>query len=619
VAREAYLTWRESFAGRVRRLVPITRRPRLLGAALLLAVLLAFTFAVFPRLALSPEAAQASVVARLEALTGENVSVDGPVSFSLLPRTRLTVERIRIGRGNGFDIDQLVADLDPVDALTGKTRISRLVLIRPELQPESAIADVSWDAAPSQQGIGRARDLLHTFLKRIEGVQILEIRDGVFRPALSSSGGPAGFSNANLRMTQSSGSAAVNVSGSFIWNGQPTDLNFQIAAPEDLLAGKDSTVEFDLQSPPLQASFSGTASLVKNTGISGHLQLTSPSFSRSVDWIGDPEGRVPELGPISVDGHLLLYGRTANLSDAVVSIAGSRGRGALEAKFTPSVPVVGGTLAFAQLDLTPFGRSVAPLPNDPFDMERPIDVAFAEALRLDLRLSAADANLGDVPLSDVAAVVTLGGGVAKIDVGDASVFGGRGQANLVVDGTGATPTVSGDAAFSGIDTAKMFSALGIDDVGMSGQSSITAQLKAPARDWGSIVRNIRFDANIETKGGTLSGFDPQVFAQPGARRLMDGTAGASMPFDSLSAELALRGSRLKLQDIVVVNDSGTLNAEGDYFAGTNTLAIRGDFNANPPQTASIGSGFTSSKPVKFTMRGQWPNPDVTTEAPGEPK
>ena len=613
MASEAYLTWREALSGRMRRLTPFVQRPRLVGGGLLFLVLVIVAIMLVPSLSLSRSAAKATVVARLETLIGQNVSIDGPIRFSLLPRTRLVVERVRIGRGNGFDIDQIVADLDPLDALWGHARLSRLVLIRPALRPDSAMRDIAL-ADPDAKGLAWLREAVGNGLGRMNGLQILEIRDGVYRPAVSDTGGPSGFSNANLTVTQSSQGAAINLSGSFIWNGQPTDLDMKVASPAALIAGKESGIDFHMQAPPLEAGFSGTASLMENTGVTGHIKLSSSSFSRGLEWIGNPKGRVPDLGAVAIDGDLLLRGRSANLANVALTIAGSTGRGALEAKLTDTAPVVAGTLAFEQLDLDPFGRSIAPLPKDPIDMERPLDMSFADAVNLDIRLSAGKASLGQIPLSDVAAVVTLGDGTAKIDVGDAAVFGGRGQAVLNLDGRGMHPLVSGKAALTDIDTAQMFQTLSANSLTVSGKSNITATVEAPAKDWASIIRDIDGDARIKVRDGAVAGFDPQVFAKPGARRLMDGSIGATVPFDQLNAQVSMRGARLRLREVTIANDTGVLTAKGDYYAQTNSLSIRGTYDANPPKTASATGEFTAAKPVRFTMHGQWPDPDVETEA-----
>ncbi len=49
--------------------------------------------AVLPGLALGSDAARTLVVDRLEALTGRNVSIDGRIDFSVLPRARLSLEK----------------------------------------------------------------------------------------------------------------------------------------------------------------------------------------------------------------------------------------------------------------------------------------------------------------------------------------------------------------------------------------------------------------------------------------------------------------------------------------------------------------------------------------------
>lgn len=574
-------------------------------AILLVLIALATTL---PGLALGSDTARQAVVARLERMTGEPVTIEGDIAFSLLPRTRMVLDRVRIGSAGSLTIGQIVADLDAVSALTGTANISRLALIQPDIK---LVTDrPKPDAGPSQRD-PNPRQFAKMLLGRIEGLQRIEIRDGVVRPPPHVPGGDV--SDIDLIVVRASTGAALSLSGSFMWNGQPADLDIDIGAPDALMAGGSSAVDINLSSPPLTANFDGTASLDSNATINGRIELTAASLRSGIGWFADPDLRIPDVGPFSLDGDLLLAGLQANLQQADISIAGSRGHGALEASFAPATPVVGGTLAFASLDFSPFARAVLPLPDDPFDLKQPIDIEFARAVKLDIRLSAAQANLGPVPLTDVAAVVRLGEGRAELDIGDATVFGGRSQANLAFDANPAMPSATGHLSATGVDTASLLKALKVEALVMTGRSSLSANVTTPFLDWASILGGARVDAEFVSRDGTIRGFSPRVFASSGTRPLADGLTGTTAPYTNLEAKIALADASVRLKSMTIETSAGVLAAYGGLSLVDGGVTIRGRYDSPSPKTASSQAAFTTSKPIAFTIDGKWPNPDVTTQ------
>ncbi|UIJ71309.1 AsmA-like C-terminal region-containing protein [Aurantimonas sp. HBX-1] len=595
-------------------------RDRLEGAARALArqrvrVALALGVLVFviaavllPRLSLGSDEARRMLVGELQRSVGGTVLIDGPVSFSLLPKTRISADRLRMDGAGTLRIERVVADLDPVDALFGKASISRLVLIRPEYHSAPATKAAAPDPVQPAEG---PRATAERLLAQLPHARTVDIRQGVFRSGRGG-GRPSGLSNANIVINRSAVGDGLDASGSFVWNGDTTTVRITLGSKTALMNGGSSSVDLEMTSPTLDASFDGDASLDRNGGITGRVRLESPSLSRSIEWLANPGAAVPDVGAVSVAGDLVFAGVDASLQNADVRIAGSSGRGALEARILGDRPTVGGTLAFGTLDLTPLVRSLAPLPNDPFDLARHIDVGFSHEIGLDLRLSAERATLGALAASDVAAALLVADGKATIDVNDAVLLGGHGQASIVVDANQAPPQASGHLALAGVDTPSLFAALDVDVVGVSGRSDISADMTAPVTDWGSIVRNIQFDTRVTTRNGVLTGFDPDVFRRPGARALIESTSGATVPFAELEARLVSFGPRIHLREFVLAGSAGTVRAAGVMSVLTRELRIRGTFDTAASMTASTTGEFTTSKPVAFTMAGHWPNPDVTS-------
>lgn len=111
--------------------------------ALLLTVLVGLAAAailVLPRWIDTP-AGREALLRALAGYAGAPVTVDGVVEFALLPRPRFTLARLGVGdpagaapAGLAGRIDRIDAELDPAALLRGRVVVSRLRIVRPDLE-----------------------------------------------------------------------------------------------------------------------------------------------------------------------------------------------------------------------------------------------------------------------------------------------------------------------------------------------------------------------------------------------------------------------------------------------------------------------------------------------------
>ena len=589
------------------------------GAALLLVVLAVTLTAslTFSSLALRPADARSEIEAQLTALTGLPVLVAGSAEFTLLPRTQITLGNIRVGASTGsadavMEIDAIVARLDLWDALWGHARIEQLTLVRPELLSTAGFVGGT-DPGANVPGGDRQDPVLlplsryaGAFLSRFGGLRRLDIRDGVFR--MSSNAGSLGISNANLTVAWPSKASSARMTGSYVWNGQPTEINLSVAAPLDFLAGQRSGVDFTLASPPLTASFDGEAAIGGAGSFSGNLSVATPSLTHSIRWLGDPKAILPDIGPLSVDATVESNGRKLNLRDAKVSIDGFQSRGGLEMLLPDAGrPALAGTLAFDRLDLTGFATAIAPLPQTVLDLQRRIPMDFIDDLDLDLRLSAAEGAIGTLPVRDLAATVKFKDGIATLDLGDAAMLGGQAQARLTVDSTVRPPAASGVASLAGVDTAGLLAAIGVDGLTVSGTADVNATFDTPVTNWADLSRRNRIHLDIAARNGDIGGFDPQILTSA-ARPLL--TAMDTLPFLTLRARLKSQGPLIDIDRIDLSNGAGTVTASGSLSATTHQLDLSGSLEPVPAGAAAAAADPV--QPSSFRMQGIWPKPAVTT-------
>ncbi|RFC62101.1 AsmA family protein [Fulvimarina endophytica] len=586
-------------------------------------VALAALIVLLPRFVLASDGARAELVQRIETLTGEPAAISGPVEFDLFPRARLVADRIAIGTAAETRIERIIADFDPIDALFGEARISRIVLVRPERDGASvppadpagtgAVAGPERRARDSAAFVADLAELARGAIDRLDDLQILVIRNGIWRSS-EETFGPNGISNANLTITRASNLSAFQMVGDFVWNGVPATMEMNLASTQRLKAGQESAVDFDLSSPTLDLNFEGQVAFDPAPTLLGRFEARGDSFARTAAWLSDTRTEIPDLGAVSLTGSLVLEGRMLAVNDAELRVAGSAGRGALE--YDLDRDHVDGTLAFSTLDLTPIAEAIVPLPSGPFGMMRPINVDFASTADLALRLSADEARFGSLAFANMAAVLTVGGGSVGLELGDASFYGGRAYGRLSLSG-GADPVLSGELNGSGVDLGAVSNAFGTPVLVLSGNGRVGANISAPAEDWRTIARSAETQLTLSAADGSLSGFDPSVFATAGTRSIYSGITGGSLPFEELKADLRGYGTEVTVRSLSLGNANDLLEMSGRADPVEGRIALDGR-SRSLPQTASSGtrSGeFTAPKPISFKVEGVWPDLRVVTDGP----
>ncbi|MEF2073378.1 AsmA family protein [Consotaella aegiceratis] len=591
-------------------------RPHI-GLAALLIVLLFLAVGgaatMMSTFALNEAVARRDIRSSLETLTGLPVSIDGETSFRLLPRTVLTLTNVRIGEGvETLEVDRLQAELDFWQAIRGRTEVSELILVRPELTSAAAFLRSASHAGQEPASGMPLSQFMDFLLERLGDLHTVVIRDGAFRLAGQTAG--SGVSSANIVATWPSRSQSARVSGNYVWNGQPAEIDVRAASPAAMMHGETTQLEFDLSAPPLEVAFNGQGSLGNALVLQGSVDAATPSLTRALRWVGISATNLPDVGAFALEGQLAAFGRKINLQDASVTLAGNRGHGALELVMAADQrPQIAGTLAFETFALDDLQRAVAPFPTTPIDFDRPLPIDFVERLDLDLRLSAGRAAIGTVPISDLATTIKMKNGIATFDIGDVGLLDGRAQARVTVDVTKARPEAHGTATLDDVDAAALLDLSGLSSVGIVGRCDIDADLSTIVTNWATILRRTRLDMTLRSNGGQVQGIDPDLFLQPGERPFA-AVRSRTVPFERLSVKLLTRGPEIRLDAIDVAMPGGTLEANGSLGATSRAVDISGLFRPTIDEAQNTAGLPGRGRPVAFRLAGEWPNPTITSRA-----
>ncbi|SJZ97707.1 Uncharacterized protein involved in outer membrane biogenesis [Consotaella salsifontis] len=582
-------------------------RPRVAAIVLVaLAVIVVAVLAILTasKLALDGASARRDIETRLETLIGRPVSIGGTSTFSLLPRTVLTLNHVRIGSGKDvMTVDRLRAELDLTEALRGRTQLEELTLTRPETSSILTFLGTVPQVPPEGEEATLSQ-LTNFLLNHLLDLRTLVIRDGVF--GLGDGSRATGISNVNVVASWPRRNEAARVSASYVWNGQPAKLDVSIAAPASLLVGEPTNLSYDLSAPPLAVTFRGQGSFAAISTLQGTFSLDAPSFVRAARWIGDPAAPLPDIGALTLKGQLSAFGSRLSLQNASVGIGGNEGKGALEMTLAEKgLPLVSGTLAFEHFTLNSLQRAIIPLPTSPVDFERPITLDFVRRVDLDLRLSASSADLGSIPLNDFAAAIKMKDGVAILDIGDASLLGGRGQASVMINATQHAPTASGEISLEDIDLSALSSTVGFSTLGVSGTGRISASFSSPANNWGAILRHAKARAKLSASDGSINGVDSSIFLSPGEHPFA-ASANQSIPYSSLSAELSAEGPDIELQSLTMKTGQRNVQAAG-------VLASSGSVDVAGLILPTAEAEAPAPEPMRFALSGDWVDPRIESE------
>ncbi|MET0259383.1 MAG: AsmA-like C-terminal region-containing protein, partial [Methylobacterium sp.] len=408
--------------------------------------------------------------------------------------------------------------------------------------------------------------------------------------------------------------------GSYVWNGQPTEIDGRFDSPLDFLAGTPSALALQMSSPALELGFSGSGAAGDSLHLAGGLRVAAPSLSRAIRWLGTSQLTLPDIGAVSLETQIQLVSDRVSFGAAQLDLGGNEARGALEAILPRggARANLSGTLAFDRLDFGVLSQAIAPTPRTLIDLERPIRSTFIRALDMDLRLSARQATLGRASASEVAATVKMASGVGVIDVGDMAVLGGRGQMRVTLDARADVPTLLVTAGVRDAGVGEVAALANEPLPFASGSAEIRATLRSPAGNWGQILASNRGEFTAEIRNGALQGIDAALLKSAGRHPLDFSVASAGAPFQSIRIKAQSLGTRVRFDDIAAVMQDGEIAASGQFDLRGDGLQIAGNMQSPRVEASGRQDSFTTSQPLRFTLRGEWPKPVMTVGSPAEP-
>jgi AsmA protein len=513
---------------------------------------------------------------RVERETGYRIAVSGAIRLGIWPSLNVTLNDITVQDPKTRDADSRLtigsvqANIPLRSALSGRPQISEFVINKPFLtiplrrERDARIDNSARPATPP--GDATANDFAVDHIKITDGAVVFRnLRDRVENRI-------DGI-NADAMI---GADRQITFTGSARSGEQPLKFDIKAALPAGSMERQNIPVELTLDSPGLVGRSLSAKAQVRANG--------------AVFAINGLSG--------TLDGAQFNGWASADLA---------------------SKPLVKVDLDFQRLDLgtSSRGKPATSQPGKPWSNE-PINLAGLNYVDAQIRISAAELNIGDARFAPAAVDAALGGGVLKAQFSHLGVYGGEADGELTIDvsannpsyilrsdlaGVRALPLLSGLADFDKID-GKMQAKLAFRSSGAS-QRAIMAALSGTAfvvfQD--GAIRDLNIAKMIRSlTSGTLSGW------QQGRDQTTDLT--------QLSASFRIEQGQATTTDLTLVGPLVRMTGAGTVDLAAKTLAFR----VEPKLVMTTEGQGSAANPVGLgipvAIEGPWAEPRIYPEMAG---
>ncbi|HVM79172.1 MAG TPA: AsmA family protein [Stellaceae bacterium] len=595
-----------------------------LGIVVGILVLLVVGAALILPMVISIDTVKGEIVAQVKSATGRDLTIDGPLSLSILPSPAISASKVALSNAPGaakpmVTLGKLEVQVQLLPLLSKTIVVDRFVLVDPVIDLEvDKQGRGNWNftpaggtgAAPQQPaaaGGGGAAGALGSI--RLGDVRL---ENGTVNYTDQRSDEHKTVDKINMTVSLPSLDSPLKADGSARFNAVVLNLKLDVAKAGDLIGAAGSDTTASLTSELVTFDFKGKASAASTSG-SGTINLKVPSLRKLAAWLGHPlAGERLKTGEISIVGKLAASSSEIKFTEAQLSFDAIKGKGDLTVNTGGARPSIKGDLDLAALDLNPYlapegqggggaggGGGGA---SSGWSDER-IDVAGLKTADVDFKIAANAIKYRKIHVEKSAMTVRVNNGRMDVELTDLAAYQGGGKASVVLDG-GANPmAVTLNANLTGVQMEPLLSdAMSLDK--LTGKGNITVALTSKGQSQRALVSALNGKGNMNIADGQIKGMDLLKMlnsATSAVGNVLSGGGGGETKFSHLTGTFTVTNGIVHNNDLVL--DSPGLKAEG---AGTIDLPQRRVDYKVTPKVAGLN--------VPVNVQGPWDNlsyvPDI---------
>jgi AsmA protein len=480
----------------------------------------------------------------------------------------------------------------------------------------------------------------------------VRVQDGTVRYSDARTGTARHLTAVNLRAGLNGGTRSGQVSGGFTWLDEPVSLEASVDA-----AGKMPVqVDVRFKSRPLEGAYRGQLLLAGGTQLDGHLAARMPSVQAFGRWV---KGETPRTEPgtaAAFDGRVKLSGALLELTDARITANDMVSTGAASVDFSRPKPFIRADLKLDALDFghahvpradanerprvsrqaTDLARSIddllkredgaaaetetpaiqAPERAQPAAQDRttqPFNLTGLQLADFDGHLEVANLRWRGLNMEALRVTTTVSDGKLSTNVTEAQLYGGRGNATLVIEPKGAEgAAVSLNATIDGAATQALLKDL-LEFDWLDGRGQLTLALAGEGVTEEQIVGGLRGRAEVKVTEGALVGWDLNQMLRglrQGHLPATDRQPSAKTRFGELVGSFAIADGVAQNEDLKVTGGAVALSGSGSIVYRDRTI------NYTVRSKLAEAAGGLEDIEIPVRIYGSWEKPVLSPNLDG---
>jgi AsmA protein len=578
---------------------------RLGFAAAAVAALAIAALVILPWL-LPAEAVRKAVQAEIRALTGLDPVLRGEASVSLFPASAVSFDDVMLGANTGapaLTAEHVVARLRFFPLLIGRIEIADVSLVRPTIaiifnDDRSSNWSDHIDTLARNLKSGPDRPASFSEIRITEGTVIL--RDEAYKLLET-------ISNVEMALAWPSISRSFAATGRFAWHDEPIDATVSMTDFAAALQGERSGLKLRLAGAPLKLAFDGYISHRPTLKMEGTLAAYALSFRDTLRWAGQHTPPGGGFGRFALKAQTNVVGGTISFSGVNIELDGNAGEGVLTFDGRQSLQ---GTLAAEGLDLTPYVSAVRLLAAGERGWDsNPIALDGLDGVQLDLRLSAARVNVGNVKLGRSAVVANLRDGNLAVAVGESQAFGGVVRGTFGLAKSSAGTDFKAQLQFTDVDLEQCLGEMfGIRR--LEGKGNLGFAIDSSGRSVYDLTKGLNGTASLTSRKGAIAGFNVEQLLKRIERRPLSGGGEfrtGKTPYETLVLNLRIIQGMANVEDVRMEGPNVGLALAGSASIPERDLDLRG--TASLLATSTSGTAAPAFE-LPFMVQGPWDDPII---------
>jgi AsmA protein len=321
--------------------------------------------------------------------------------------------------------------------------------------------------------------------------------------------------------------------------------------------------------------------------------------------------------PLSSKAEVRLNGTVVMIN----GISGAIGDGAFDGWASvdfASKPLVKLDLDFRRLDVaTPTAQ---PTPQGAFAAwsNDPIELAGLNYVDAQVRLSAADLNIGSAHFAPVAIEASLASGILKGTIANLGTYGGLANGTIELDVSPDTPLYGLRCDLTGVRALPLLSsAAGFDK--LDGRLNAKIDVRSSGQSQQAIMSNLAGSVAANFQDGAISGLNVAQIIRSLASSTLSGwqeSQEQSTDLTQLSASFRIDKGQATTADLNLVGPLVKMTGSGTIDLGAQTMALR----VEPKLVMTTEGQGRSSDPVGFgipvAINGPWASPRIYPDVAG---